>query len=81
VILTVRDSSAVWVKSMMATIAPAMRGQAKEEFLAWRKMVTSAIHDRFFGGEMDTEAQLVSRYERHNEEVQRHHPEREAARL
>jgi hypothetical protein len=30
---------------------------------------------------MDTEAQLVSRYERHNEEVQRHHPEREAARL
>ena len=71
VILTVRDSSAVWVKSMMATIAPAMRRQAKEEFLAWRKMTASAIHDRFFGGEMETEAQLVSRYERHNEEVQR----------
>jgi hypothetical protein len=71
VILTVRDSSEVWVKSMMATIAPAMRGQPKEEFLAWRRMVNAAIHDRFFGGEMDTEAQLRSRYERHNEEVER----------
>jgi hypothetical protein len=71
VILTVRDNSAMWVKSMMATIGPAMQRQAKEEFLAWRKMASSAIHDRFFGGEMGTEAQLVSRYERHNDEVRR----------
>jgi hypothetical protein len=56
---------------MMATIAPAMRRETKEEFLDWRKMTGSAIRDRFFGGEMETEAQLVSRYERHNEEVRR----------
>jgi hypothetical protein len=71
VILTVRDSSAVWVKSMMATIAPAMRGPTKDEFLPWRKMVTAAIYDRFFEGEMETEGHLVSRYECHNEEVRR----------
>jgi hypothetical protein len=71
VILTVRDSSAVWLKSMTATISTAMRGQVKDEFAAWKEMAKSSIHDRFFRGDMDDEVKLVSRYEQHNVEVQR----------
>jgi hypothetical protein len=76
VILTVRDSSAVWLKSMNATIAPAMRGEVKDEFAAWKEMAKSSIHDRFFGGKMDDEASLVSRYEQHNDEVQKAIPKK-----
>jgi hypothetical protein len=76
VILTVRDSTAVWVKSMMATISAALRGEVKDEFQAWKEMATSAINDRFFGGGMDDKDRLAARYERHNEEVQRNIPAR-----
>jgi hypothetical protein len=37
VILTIRDSSAVWLKSMTATIAPAMRGQVKTSLLPGKR--------------------------------------------
>jgi hypothetical protein len=70
VVHTARDPER-WYRSFCDTIRHPLTESAPEHLAAWGTMVRKAIVDRVFHGDINSKADVLDSYARHNEAVQR----------